>query len=76
MNILVIIGIIFSLVAFAVSLTLVSIAIFSEDMKYKKRKKYLQNAVFVIMNGVGYWVIIGGMYACCWLKLALDQIIP
>lgn len=74
-NIFVVIGVIFSIIIFAISLTIASLAVFSEDMKYKKRKAYLQNAVFCLMSGIGYWVIIGLMYACCWLKIALDAII-
>lgn len=74
-NILVVIGVIFSIIAFAIALGMIIRAITAENMKYSRRKQLLQNALIVLINGIGYWVIIGVMYAGCWLKLALDSII-
>ena len=73
--VLITIGIIFSLIALAVAIAMSCIAVFSENMKYAKRKSYLKNAVVVLMNSIGYWIIIGGMWAVCSLISVLDTII-
>ena len=73
--VLIVIGVIFSLAMLVLSIVFVLRAIFSENMKYKKRKKLLEEAVSVGMSGLAYWAIILLMYVCCWLHGVLDKII-
>lgn len=75
MNILIIVGVIFSVITLAISVGLILRAMWAEDMKRKERKKLLQNAVIVLMWAVSYWVLVLVMYVGCWLKLTLDTLV-
>ena len=68
------IGIVFSIIAFAVALALVLSAIYSEDLKRAQRKKRLESAFVVLVNGVGYWVVIGLMFAFAHLAEIINKI--
>lgn len=71
MKVLVLTGIIFSSIMFFISLICFCKAIFSETMKYSKRKKLLEEAVAVLLNGIFYWIIIGVLYGGCLLAAAI-----
>lgn len=73
-NVFVTIGIIFSIIAFAVALALVLSAIYSEDLKGSQRKKRLECAFIILMNGIGYWVVIGLMFAFAHFAEIVDKI--
>lgn len=73
-NVFVTIGIIFSIIAFAIALALVFSAIYSEDLKRIQRKKRLECAFIVLMNGIGYWIIIGLMFAFAHFAEIVDKI--
>lgn len=68
------IGIVFSIIAFAVALALVLSAVYSEDLKKAQRKKRLESAFVVLVNGIGYWVVIGLMFAFAHLAEIIDKI--
>ena len=73
-NIFVLIGIIFSIIAFAVARGFVIKAVSSEKLKRVQRKKLLQNAFVVLVNAIGYWVIIGLMFAFAHIAEVIDKI--
>lgn len=73
-NVFVTIGIVFSIIVFAIALALVLSAIYSKDLKKAQRKKRLESAFVVLVNGIGYWVIIGLMFAFAHLAEIIDKI--
>ena len=73
--VLILVGQILSLVTFAIAVSLTSVAVFKDGMKYKKRKDFLMKAVYSLQLGIAYWVFLGFIYVFCKLKSVLDGII-